>query len=191
MKLGIAIASIVTVATAVAPASADCDLSRPENIPAAYKRATGKQLPTDSGCVRSSSTFPGLVWVGHFANDRGCIGEGVLVGCALNPPGFAARAMARAGWKQADLATRKRLALAWLREIDGLSLVETKPDDFPKPFAAATATTRGKSTVVAVWTIDPAGMTPVDHYHHITIAFGDDGAHGAAKTIEDVDVRLR
>lgn len=189
MKLGFMLAVIAMNGSA--PASANCDLSQKDNVPAAYEVATGKSLPADSSCVRPSSTFPGLVWIGHFANDRGCIGEGVLVGCQLSPQGFASKAMTRAGWAKADLATRKQLALAWLREIDDLSPVETKPEQFPKPFTPPTATMRGKTTVIDLWTVSPPGMRPVDYYHHIAFSFGDDGTHAGAVTIEDLEVPMR
>jgi hypothetical protein len=190
MIRALALATTLIATTITNPASADCDLSKPANIPAAYKQATGNDLPADHDCVRASSTFPGLVWVGHFANDRGCIGEGILVGCKLDPPGYAAPAMTRAGWAKADLATRQKLALAWLREIDDLDPVSTKPDKFPKPFNPPAATTSGKATVVDLWIVDPAGMQPVASYHHLRYTFAADGTHGSPASVEDVDVPM-
>jgi len=193
MKLAIAIVtSLACVSLAcVSSASADCDLSTDAGIAAAYKKATGKTMSKDNGCVHKSSTFSGLVWVGSFVNDFGCRPEGVLVGCALSPSGFAAKAMARAGWAKADLATRKKLALAWLKEIDDLSIVESKPDKFPKPFTAPTATAKGKATVIELWLVAPPGMQPIAYYSRARFTFAEDGTHGDSEAVENLEVPLQ
>src|SRR5262245_15865373 len=128
--------------------AADCDTSTDDGVTAAYTKATGKTLPKEHRCATRSKTFPGLVRIGMFAHDRGCIPQGILVGCAMNPTGFAAAAMAKAGWDKADLAKRKELASAWLTEIDDFSIVSTKPDKFPKAFTPVGAKADGKNVVL-------------------------------------------
>jgi len=105
--------------------ASECDLSTEAGIAAAFKRATGKEVSKDHSCMQASTTFKGLVVTGIFADDRGCIGQGILVGCQISPPGFEAAAMAKAGW--ADLAARQDLALAWLTEIDDLRSSRPSP----------------------------------------------------------------
>jgi hypothetical protein len=124
-----------------------------------------------------------------FANDRGCIGQGILVGCQIDPPGYEAAAMARAGWATADLAARTKLAVAWLQQIDDLQIVETKPEQFPKEFSPLSASADGNTLVVKFWTIDPAGMEPVQVYRKHEVAFAANGKHGAMTEIDRVDVR--
>ena len=183
------VAIVVLCLTACKSASSDCDLSTQAGIAAAFKKATGKDVPKDNSCMQPSTTFKGLVVTGMFANDRGCIGQGILVGCQINPPGFEAAAMAKAGWGNADLATRQKLAVAWLQEIDDLQIVETKPNKFPKEFSPVSATADGNTVVVELWTIDPAGMQPVQVYRKHKVVFAADGNHGPMSEIDRIDVR--
>ena len=190
MKLSIALFGVLAVA-AIKLAAADCDTSTEAGIAAAYKKATGNEVSKDHNCLRRSRTFKGLVWTGEFAYDRGCMGQGVLVGCALNPPGYDKAAMSKAGWDKADLAGRNKLAVAWLTEIDNLSVVDRKPDKFTKPFAPAAATADGNKLVVEVWTVDPPGMAPTTYYHKNKIVFEADGSHGEIAETDRFEIPIR
>lgn len=173
-------------------ASADkCDTSKEANVRAAYKQATGKELPKNGGCVRASETFPGLVWIGSFASDRGCMGTGVLVGCEMSPKGFEAKAMAKAGWAKADQAGKEKLAFAWLREIDDDSVIAEQPAKFKGTFTAPSLkVNKDGSATAEFWTQDPVGMQPISTYRHQQIVFAADGTHGARKELEKVDIGL-
>lgn len=173
-------------------ASADkCDTSKEANVRAAYKQATGNELPKNGGCVRQSETFVGLVWIGSFANDRGCEGIGVLVGCEMSPKGYEAKAMAKAGWAKADQAGKEKLAFAWLREIDDDNVVTSKPDRFKGTWTAPTLKIEKDGSATAeFWTQDPVGMQPIFTYRLQQVVFAADGTHAARKQIKEVQIGL-
>ena len=185
-----AASAALVIAAACAPARADCDVHTEAGLAAAYQKATGKPLPKEHGCIRRSETFPDLVRVGTFAYDRGCIGEGVLAGCRIDPPGYAAAAMQHAGWVKAGPARRRALAVAWLRELDDLRLEDatTLPDG--KALGALTARPVGTTLVIEGWVEDPAGMTPETNYRKIRVTFAADGSHGAIATTDQLTERL-
>jgi len=124
-----------------------------------------------------------------FANDRGCIGQGILVGCQIDPPGYEAAAMAKAGWATANLAARQNLAVAWITEIDDLQIIQTKPEKFPKEFSPVSAKAEGNTVVIEFWTVDPAGMEPVQVFRKHKVVFGADGRAGQSSETDRVDVR--
>jgi hypothetical protein len=169
--------------------STDCDLSTDSGVDAAYKKATGKELPKNNRCVDRSQTFPNVARIGMFADDRGCIPQGLLVGCEMNPPKFDATALAAAGWAKADLAKRQKLAEAWLSEIEGYTMVGSKPPRFPKDFAPPAAHADGPNTVLEFWTVEPAGMEPVMRYHKSRVVFTADGTSDKAEELDKAEIR--
>jgi hypothetical protein len=183
--------TLLFVVAATGTARADCDLSTDAGVDAAFKAATGREMDKQHRCATASSTFPGLVRVGSFAYDRGCITAGVLVGCKLSPSGFEAAAMKRAGWTTADATKRLALARAWLREVDDMDLVDTAPAKFGgKKFSLPALTPSGKVWVFEAWLEEPPGMQPVTYFSKVHLEFAADGSHGTAKTTDSVDVPI-
>jgi len=107
-------------------------------VRALYKQLTGEELDTRHDCIQQSSTFPGVVAIGHFAHDDGCRYEQVLVDCQLDPPQSGSRVLTKAGWRRADTARRVSLARAWLTEGEGVLLLPRDPEP-----EAAVATSDG------------------------------------------------
>jgi hypothetical protein len=181
--------AMVMMAGANAASADKCDTSKEANVRGAFKQATGGELPKNGGCVRMSETFPGLVWVGSFADDRGCERTGVLVGCEMSPKGYQAKAMEKAGWAKADQAGKEKLAWAWLREIDDYSLVNDKPDRFQGTWTAPTLEVgKDGSAVAEFWTRDPSGMRPVSVYRLQRVTFAAEGTHSDLKEIKQVTI---
>jgi len=168
MKLFACCLTIVTAAVAPANASPKCDLSTDAGVDAAYKAATGREMSTYGGrCARRSTTFPAMYVIGAFAADLGCQWEGAFHNCTWNDDKAAATEMAAAGWAKADAKKRGELAVAWLREIDQISLEDEK-----------TSIVDGK-LVVEFWKTNSSGMTqaPPKRTHYKT-TFEADGTHG-------------
>jgi antitoxin component YwqK of YwqJK toxin-antitoxin module len=144
-----------------------------DGVRAAYTKATGRQLGgrDHPGCIERARHFPGIVFVGGFAHDRGCIGLAVLVDCAvgkIDPPAV----LDRAGWKQLDAGAREPVAMSYLREIEFVwegSIDEQRQ----KP-----AFTRGAdgSLTVDFWTADPSGMQRGRTIRHQQYSFSPTGA---------------
>ena len=59
-------------AAGLCPSAPKCDVSQKDSVRALYKQLTGEDLDTRHDCIQQSSTFPGVVAIGHFAHDDGC-----------------------------------------------------------------------------------------------------------------------
>lgn len=169
---------------------ADCDVRTDQGLATAYQRATGRPLPKDGACVRRSETFPGLVRIGIFAMDRGCIPQGVLVGCAVSPPGFDAAAMKKAGWQTANAARRQQLALAWLREIEDTGFQDATDLPGGKHLTAVAVTPTHDGLVIEGWVEEPAGMTPEANYDKLRVTFAADGTHAPIAQLDHLTVPM-
>lgn len=171
---------------------ASCDVRTDQAAITAYKQATGKDH--DARCIVHSSTFPGLVVMGTFADDRGCIGEGVLVGCQWNPKDAARQAMATSGWATADAAKKQMLALAWLSEITQTSVVASDPGGFAKvnkEWTPITATPgEDGSLTLELWERAPSGMLPINDYTRVKITFSANGTPGTAQVLDQAEVPM-
>jgi hypothetical protein len=156
-------------ATPVAAAPGKCDLSTDAGIDAAYQSATGETISSYGGrCVQHSTTFPAMIAIGSFLSDYGCRWSGALHGCKWNDPDAARVEMAAAGWAKADAKKRQALALAWLREVDQVTVQDENVSD-----------DHGK-LVIDFWQPGHVGMnpTPPPRSHH-RVVFAGDGSHGA------------
>jgi hypothetical protein len=182
---------LVCLASAACVAHADsCDTSSDDAAKKAYTAATGKPAPR---CFERSTTFAGLVTVGGFANDRGCMWHGILYECRWNPSGVAAKVMARAGWAKASDARRGELARAWIREVEHLNIVEDQPERWDKggkPWVAPSATREGERTRVRFWQRHPSGMLPQSDYSLLEIVFDASGVAGQAQQLDEVTIKL-
>lgn len=191
--------TLLSVALATLPAlvcdaqSKTCDVSTNDGVRALYTKLTGDTLDTKHECIERSTTFPGLIRVGVFYHDRGCRFKHVIVACQLDPENVGAQALALAGWGKADVATRERLALSWLREGEGVQIDRTAPERWSqaKPFSPpkGTATANGGLTL-RYWTHGPIGMLPVVTHTLVETTFAADGSHGNAKQLDSVDIKL-
>ena len=190
MRTALVVVATLLVTLSSCSGHADCDLRTDQGLAAAYQRATGHPLPKDHACIQRSETFPGLVRLGTFAMDRGCITEGILVGCALSPPGFDAAAMQRAGWKTANATRRQQLALAWLREIDAVAFQDATDLPGGKHLTPVAVTSTRDGLVLEGWVEEPAGMTPESNYDKIRVTFAADGTHKPVATLDHLTVPM-
>ena len=178
----------VLLVLALAPrANADCDVSTDAGIDAAYQKATGNALPHEHRCVRRAQTFPDVVTIGHFAYDRGCRWSEVLVGCKLSPSGYAAAAMAKAGWTKADAAKKQSLALAWLREVDDRALIEGNDGMIASAKITALVATPARDGTLRLegWVREPPGMRRGTAFTKIRVTFAADGSHDKIDVIDN------
>ncbi len=135
-----------------------------DEVRAAYAKATGRQLGgrDHPGCIERAVHFPGIVFVGDFAHDRGCMGQAALIDCAvarLDP----AAVLARAGWAKARPELREKIALDYLREI--AFVWDGSISDQPKP-PSVTREPDGGITI-DLWLTAPSGMQRgVTRHHH-------------------------
>lgn len=139
-------------------------------------------MNSDPQCDREAPDFPGVVALGAFANDLGCVLVGVQVGAArgslaaLTPMGLAA-----AGWHTAGRAARISLALRWTLQV---ALAHHRPvthasDGTPLP--ARSVHDEGDHVTVQLWV---EGATTARetrcHCYRLRYAVGDaslDGPH--------------
>jgi len=128
---------------AVLPGRTRCDTK------AGLEKVAGRQ------CVDRVPRVPGLVMIGSFADDRGCMLEGYLWDCARRNGAPRPRdVLRRAGWAIATGKDKEDLALEYLREVyfayEGS--VSSQPDR-PKVVVAADG-----SAVVTLWLQEPSDM---------------------------------
>lgn len=152
----------------------------------AVKAATGEDLGADL-CTVFPSTFPRVIVVGGFADDRGCMYEGMFVdrtwyGRGGERPSRAV--LGTAGWADADAETRQKLARAWVHEVSnafgGSFVAETTTafsfgdtPDFEPPRVSAT---EDGSVIVSGWIEEPSGMVWESAYHFVEYRFGPDAS---------------
>jgi hypothetical protein len=135
--------------------------------------ARGRGLPDKHGCVTRMPLFPGVVMVGDFAYDRGCMGAEWVVDCKLVSPGpTSAKLLARAGWAHASGEQRIELASEWLGEF-GLGYSGSISSDPDKPVW----TLQPDQGIEAVlWVAEPSGMRPGREMDKIRFHFAPNGS---------------
>lgn len=150
----------------------------------AVKAATGEDLGADL-CTVSPSTFPRVIVVGGFADDRGCMYEGMFVDRTWYGSGGERPTQAvlrTAGWADADAEKRQKLARAWVYEVSnafgGSFVAETTTafsfgdtPDFEPPRVSAT---EDGGVIVSGWIEEPSGMVWESAYHFVEYRFGPD-----------------
>jgi antitoxin component YwqK of YwqJK toxin-antitoxin module len=164
------------------PAQGDC--ATDQGAREAWTEATGKRLDDDGGCFERARHFGGVVIVGGFAHDRGCMTMGYLLDCEHTTDLDPARLLARAGWKKARAENREKLAMYYLREI--ATRWEGGLTDDPEP-ARFVREPDGGITVVA-WVAEPSGMRCGRTVHQMEYRFSDQGAL-SVKNLETRDER--
>lgn len=112
------------------PAPTDCDTDA--GLSNYLARARGEGLPDEHACVTREPMFPGVIMLGRFAYDRGCMGADFVVDCKLaSPAPSAAELLARAGWARATGEQRIEIAKAYLAELalGNAGSITSEPDE--------------------------------------------------------------
>lgn len=145
--------------------AADQACAAPAGLAAAFKAATGE--PLDDGgrhCVRRAVHFPGVVAIGGFANDHGCVAMGTMVDCAYHEAIDGAAILARAGWKRANAAAREQIARDYVAEVGLVWNMSGDPDVDRQPNGDLVVTgsvqivgMSGTSSYTQKFRISPAG----------------------------------
>jgi antitoxin component YwqK of YwqJK toxin-antitoxin module len=152
------------------PAPTACDAD--PGLSAMLQEARGSGLSREHACVTRVSLFPGVILLGDFAYDRGCMGTQWVVDCKLVEPGpSVAELLARAGWSRATPEQRIEIAKEYVREL-GLAYsgsISSTPDE-------PTWTKLEDGGVEGVlWIAAPSGMRPGRDIHRARFSFAADG----------------
>ena len=94
------------------------NMNTKNGVAKAYERRFGHSVDhLDDLCVEWSEPFEGLVLIGYFAMDAGCIGQGAFWGRDFHddPTLLKSLAFPKAGW--ANRSGREELALRWINDI--------------------------------------------------------------------------
>jgi antitoxin component YwqK of YwqJK toxin-antitoxin module len=135
--------------------------------------ARGRGLPDEHACVTRMPLFPGVVMIGDFAYDRGCMGTEWVIDCKLaSPAPTAADLLARAGWAHATGDQRITIAMEYLREfgLGNNGSIGWDPDK-PKWTVLPDQSVEG-----VVWVATPAGMRQGSEMDKIRFTFAPDGS---------------
>ena len=181
------VALLVLVACHHGGAATRCDTSTDDGVRAAYKKATGKDLPpkSDYQCIEHASSFPAVVKIGSFADDRGCMWEGVLYGCAFsNAADLQAQVLADAGWATADQAGKERLVRDYWSGVYDVFFTDSGD---PRITAPAFTWAADGSATFDYWSQENRGMLPGSHYEHHRDAIPATGAHADGTLVESFD----
>ena len=134
-------------------------------------------------CVHRAADFPGVILVGSFADDRGCMPDLVIIDCARHDgPPPASLILNRAGWGRADADRRERLALSYLRQV--ATVFHGRVADTPAP--PKTETNADGQVTVEVWIDRPAGFREGRVADRLRYTFRSDG-RVTSETIGHID----
>ena len=132
-----------------------------------------KALPqVGDRCVRAAETFPGLLMVGSFAYDRGCMLRGYVWDCAFHdgmPPSRVV--LESVEWHKTRGNAKKQLALAYVHEVH--LLFRGTVSDEPTP--PRVTLTRNGGAIVTVWLQDPPGRRPGWRRRLLEVTLAKDG----------------
>lgn len=154
-----------------------------EAVREAFEKATGRALD-EHDCVVWPRSFERVVLVGSFANDRGCMHEGMFIDRTWHEKGGAQAALATAGWDDADIEKRQELARAWVEQASqafGGRFVDKSQtafefEDTPDFEPVRVRATQELGVVVSGWVEEPAGMVWESAYRFVEYRFGRDGS---------------
>jgi hypothetical protein len=166
------------------PAAAPLHRDDREAVRKAHEAATGTDLG-EGICAVWPNDFSRIVVVGSFANDRGCMTEGLFVDGAWYDGRRAdavTAGLATRGWIGASSDERQRLARGWVDAVVhafGGSFVEEATtafgfDDTPAFEPVRVRAHEGTGVMVSGWVAKPPGMLWEDAYAFIEYAFDDD-----------------
>jgi hypothetical protein len=131
-------------------------------------------------CMDSSRTFNDLYILGAFANDAGCMREGLMYCDTVGrDTSLQAKILRDHGW-EVD-SNRAALALAWVQEVQlcWSTPITSYHEDFGHKtnpnYDLPKAVLTNQGIKVAIWVRQPAGMLPQNIYYKLEVLFGDDG----------------
>jgi antitoxin component YwqK of YwqJK toxin-antitoxin module len=154
---------------ATLPTPSDCDTDA--GLSKVLESARGKGLPDERACVTRVPLFPGVIMLGSFAYDRGCMGADFVVDCKLvTPAPSSAELLARAGWAKASGEQRLEIAEEYIREfaLRNEGNVTSDPDE-PQWKVLDDGGVEG-----VVWVAEPAGMRRGVDKDHVRFTFAAD-----------------
>jgi antitoxin component YwqK of YwqJK toxin-antitoxin module len=135
--------------------------------------ARGQGLPDERACLNRMALFPGVVLLGAFAYDRGCMGAEWVVDCKLTSPApTAAELLARAGWARASAEQRIEIASEYLREF-GLAYSGSISSDPDEPVWTVQP---DQGIEGVMWVAAPSGMRRGRETDKIRFRFAPDGS---------------
>jgi hypothetical protein len=181
--------TVLAIASVSSSASAQdysaYDLTTVDGVNAAREAKLGRKLDSYSkGCVEIPKQLPGVVLIGGFAFDHGCMLSDAIIGKRGEPisKDTSRVALSYLGWKGADSEKREALALDWVKY--GLLAFEnplTQPTSDFKPgvFQQPQAVLHDGSISVSLWVQRPSGMRCESAYDKIEYSFLRDGSLGA------------
>lgn len=153
------------------PSPTACDTKA--GLSAALVAARGSGLDDEHGCMTRVALFPGVVMLGSFAYDRGCMDPEWVVDCKLvEQAPSATDLLARAGWAKATPAQRLVLAQEYMAQF-GLAWsgsIAWTPD------APVWTNTPDGGVEGVVWIAEPSGMQPGRELDKMRLVFAADGA---------------
>jgi antitoxin component YwqK of YwqJK toxin-antitoxin module len=88
-----------------------------EGLAQVFAAQTRGELDDAQHCVKRPVHFPGVVVIGVFAHDRGCMPDTAMVDCRWHKRIDGRAILLRAGWRRADAAAREQLAARYVYEI--------------------------------------------------------------------------
>ncbi|MBK6922559.1 MAG: hypothetical protein IPH07_34535 [Deltaproteobacteria bacterium] len=139
----------------------------------------------DSDCIAWPPSFPRVVVIGSFANDRGCQHSGTLVDRQWSTDEASVAGLATRGFASASLDDKHTIARAWVDEVNhafGHDFVTASEPAFSQPGSPAFTPVHVRDdklagVVIEGWVRLPSGMVDETAYafekHRIT----RDGAH--------------
>lgn len=151
------------------PSPSACDTK--DGLSAALLAARGQGLDEENGCMTRLALFPGVVLLGSFAHDRGCMEPEWVVDCKLvAATPSAADVLARAGWANASPDQRLLIAQEYMTfAIEWSGSISWTPDQ-----PTWTNTPEGGVEGI-VWIVEPGGMQPGRELDKVKFAFAADG----------------
>lgn len=167
------------------------DLSTKEGVFEAYHIKTNKKADKsklDDFCEKRNDELTGVILVGWFADNRGCMWQGMFVNESYGSiKELRQEALQLNGWE--DKEQRVKLALLWTKIVylDNRFLQMSKSATFDKPDAPAfnepTMTLQPNGDVVITgWISSPGGMLPKTGWSLSDITFSSDAATITEKT---------
>lgn len=192
------LALIVATMSSFCTAKVTGDLTKAEIIKI-YEKHHNKKIEKndeDDFCVETPGSFKGVYALGWFANDRGCMGNEILVGDKIGTlKEMSSRGLKLNGWS--DEKQRAELALTWVEEI---VLAWTSPmskgnEDFEKKdtptFEAPNCELKKDGYHILVWCSDPSGMQPERGYSQFEVIIDEDGNFMKRSRVNSFSVSMR
>jgi hypothetical protein len=173
------------------------DLSTNEGVNEARSALVGKKLLGNSlNCIRRPKELPGIIMVGLFAHDRGCMLDGAFIKKRFinDKNNLSKPALENLGWQKADSKRREEIALKWTQF--GLLSFEHPLDEAPETFAnhefqKPKTTSEDGVVKVTLWMQHPIGMRCEHRFSKLVYTFERDGNLTGTKSLESFSVPCR